>query len=128
VFLFACHSPTFSPTTVYQPHKILVQDSAVVHVGDTIEVKILNTGADGGFWWDILFPFDSTIIVLDTFTTQYTGTMDSAGHMIIGAPIYEIWDFIAIDTGRTSCTFASTRFSSPGLHVISQMRTLIVKE
>jgi len=63
----------------------------IAKVGDTIQVKILNTSSDGGYWWNITTEFDSTIAKLISFKSEYTG---SAG--ITGAPTNQIWLFQAM--------------------------------
>jgi predicted secreted protein len=67
------------------------------HIGDTAEIKILNEGSDGGYWWNVTTELDSTIASLISFSTAPSSNA-------IGAPMYEIWRYRLNNQGYDTLT------------------------
>ncbi len=77
-------------------------------LGDTIEIKILNSSYDGGYSWNISTNFDSTIARFISYKTVYTGDPGMEG-----APTYEIWHYFAVKKGSSTLQMKSFRVFEP---------------
>ncbi|MBM2813885.1 MAG: Chagasin family peptidase inhibitor [Ignavibacteria bacterium] len=90
-------------------------------LGDTIELKILNTAFDGGYTWNIISNFDSSKAKYITHKTKYTGTRG-----IDGAPMYEIWNFYALNEGNTTLLMKLFRVFEPKDIISSKIYQLTI--
>jgi len=112
LFFFACKKDvTSNPVQPILNNNFKAPDSngaISASVGDTIQIKILNTASDAGYWWNITTNFDSTISKLISFNTEYTGAPG-----IDGAPTNEIWLYKALHSGASSLTMKLYRSWEP---------------
>jgi predicted secreted protein len=67
------------------------------HIGDIIEIKILNESSDAGYRWNVTTDFNSTIASLISFTTEHSSDVP-------GAPMYEIWRYYLNNQGIDTLT------------------------
>ena len=65
------------------------------HIGDTIQIKLIDSLYDGGYEWTIKHDFSSTIANFLNYWTVYTGDTG-----ITGAPMLELWRYHAIAVGN----------------------------
>ena len=68
-------------------------------IGDTIEIKILNSSYDGGYSWKIINEFSPSTARFINYKTIYTGE-----YHIMGAPTFEIWRYYALSEGKIQLT------------------------
>ena len=92
-------------------------------VGDTVEIKILNSYRDAGYLWTITTDFSSTIAKYDSVGSEAAKLalyadekIDSIyGRPIIfaGRPGYQIWRYITLRKGNTSMEIKLFRWWKP---------------
>ncbi len=125
LFFVACKKDdTSNPVQPTHNDNFVLPDSSgtiSASVGDTIQIKILNTASDGGYWWYVTTNFDSTISTLISFNTENTGSPE-----IIGGPTNEIWLYKVVHAGATSLTMKLYRSWEPDTIISTKTFNLII--
>jgi predicted secreted protein len=113
IFFLGCNNnKTAKPIASAGINKFVYPDEngkIMAQIGDTVEIKILNTASDGGYWWNITANSDSTIAPLINFRTESSDTTSK----LDGTPTYEIWHFLATKNGTDTLKLVLNRKWEP---------------
>jgi len=102
VFFVGCKRDEPIAPDLSGKHHIVSPDSngvIIASIGDTVEIKILNNGYDGGYRWFHTIDFNPTIASIINYNYE------PADSGLYGAPVYEIWRYLALQTGTDNIFF-----------------------